>query len=122
MLEGLAHQARWMLDAQLRLAGGPGAATPLVVLAGAAGSNAAWMGSKAAVQDVPLHLVTVAEPVATGAALLAADRAALVRPGSLRLPTRLVAGPEGDREPWRRASARFVAAATGGAVGPATDA
>ncbi len=134
MLEGLAHHARWMLDAQRRLVGGAGApagladasvpatrAAPLVVLAGAAGSNAVWMDSKAALSDGPLHLVAAAEPVATGAALLAAEGAGLVPPGSVRLPTRVVVAPAGDREEWRRAQARFVATATGAAVEPATD-
>ena len=116
MLEGLAHQAQWMLDTQRRLAGHTAAGTtrggpPLVVLAGAAAANTPWMALKAAVCDVPVHLVTAGEPVATGAALLAADRTGLVPSGSLRLPTRVVPRPGGDADAWRDAGHRFVAAA-----------
>lgn len=121
MLEGLALQARWMLDVQAELGGRAAGEDrgPLRVLAGAAGANAVWMGLKAAVSGGPLHLVDVTEPVATGAALLAAERAGVVPAGALRLPTRVVVPPA---DPGRGRGddgvlTRFVAAATS-APGP----
>lgn len=74
-LESLAYQAQWVLDTQtalsgrrptrLTLAGNPLHRTPL------------WARIKATLADVPTTLTTAAEPVATGAALLALQRAGL---------------------------------------------
>ena len=98
VLEGLCLQARWMLTEQAALArllttgragdeaiasrlGATGADTgrrPITVLGGPAVSNAAWAELKARVMPDPLRWVTAREPVATGAALLAATRAGLL--------------------------------------------
>ncbi|HEY3438431.1 MAG TPA: FGGY family carbohydrate kinase [Actinotalea sp.] len=76
VLEGLCLQARWMFDAQLTLVGGePG---PVAVLGGAAVANPAWTEVKARVMPAPLRWVAVDEPVAMGAALLAAVRLGLL--------------------------------------------
>ncbi len=122
VLEGLALQARWMLDTQrLLAAGGAGAGPPhaLRVLGGAAAGNGVWMALKAAVTPAPVRLVAAAEPVATGAAMLAAERVGLVPAGVLRLPAR--PGAPGNRPPgadgrYDDALERFVAAATGAPV------
>lgn len=52
--------------------------SPLAVLGGPAMSDPAWAATKRRVQADPLRWVTVREPVATGAALLAATRAGLL--------------------------------------------
>jgi len=84
---------------------------PLRVLAGAAGTNAAWMAVKAALTPGPLHLVASAEPVAAGAALLAAERTGILPPGAVRLPSRVIApAPAPDR--YGATLQRFVDAAT----------
>jgi sugar (pentulose or hexulose) kinase len=123
LVEGLALQARWMLDTQLRLAGvEPGR---LVVLGGPAARNPAWMRAKAEAGPVPVALVDCAEPVAVGAALLALLRAGLLDPDdppALPLAARL---PDGSPLPGVRpdagaALARFVRAATAG-PGPDPD-
>jgi sugar (pentulose or hexulose) kinase len=76
VLEGLCLQARWMFDAQLTLVGGaPG---PVTVLGGTAVANPAWTEIKARVMPSPLRWVAVDEPVAMGAALLAAVRSGLL--------------------------------------------
>jgi sugar (pentulose or hexulose) kinase len=133
VLEGLALQARWMLRAQAALAAGGGAvgrdaagaddawaapAPPLLVLGGAGASGSAWMHLKAAVTGADVHVVATAEPVATGAALLAAERVGLVPPGRMRLPVRVLAAPA-DAGRYDAVLERFVAAATGSAPGPA---
>ncbi|GEL45419.1 hypothetical protein CHO01_05350 [Cellulomonas hominis] len=127
LLEGLALQARWMLDVQQALAGGVGGgvggavrARRVVVLGGPAAGNAAWMASKARVTPVPVRLVDAAEPVAAGAALLALARAgsgsgsgepasAPVLPG---VPVAGAAAGAGWPDP-EQALARFVRAARG---------
>ncbi|GAA2727839.1 FGGY-family carbohydrate kinase [Cellulomonas aerilata] len=129
MLEGLALQARWMLDVQQRLAragtGDPGGdprggpVRPLLVLGGAGATSTVWMHLKAAVTAADVHLVTAAEPVATGAALLAAERLGLVPAGALRLPVQVLPRPV-DAGPYDAVAERFVRAATGpAATGPA---
>ncbi len=85
-VESLAYQAQWVLDTQtevsgrrpshLTLAGNPLHRTPL------------WARVKATLADVPTTLTTAAEPVATGAALLALHRADLS--DETPLPTRPV--------------------------------
>lgn len=72
LLEGLSLHARWMLAEQARQAGV--APDGVTVLGGAGAANGAWMAIKAAVAPVPTRLVRSLEPVAVGAALLAAER------------------------------------------------
>jgi sugar (pentulose or hexulose) kinase len=105
MLEGLALHARWIAQEQFRLAGLD--APSITVLGAPAATNTAWLQIKAQVMPWPLRAVTVAEPVAAGAALLAAERAELIA-ASPPLERRAVAstGPGYDRS-----FARFVAAA-----------
>lgn len=73
LLAGLALHARWMLDEQRRLAGAA-ATTSVAVLGGPMTANPAWLRLKARVGPSPLRLVAEPEPVAAGAALLAAER------------------------------------------------
>ncbi|MEV4351257.1 FGGY family carbohydrate kinase [Actinoplanes sp. NPDC049596] len=81
LLEGLSLHARWMLDEQLRLAGET--AAPSVFLFGApVAANPAWVRVKAHVQPTGVRVVREPEPVAAGAALLAAVRAG-VGPGQV---------------------------------------
>lgn len=102
MVDGLALQARWMLDAQLALGA---AADPtlrpdrLVVLGGPATRNAAWMRAKAELSPVPVRLVDCAEPVAAGAALLALHRAGLLDPDDPPVLPALPGLPGGDPLP-----------------------
>jgi xylulokinase len=111
MLEGLCLQTRWMLAEQTRLAGRTTA--PAVTLFGAAvPANPAWVRIKAQVLPGPLRVVDAAEPVATGAALVAAVRAGCVGPDAPALPWR-APPPAGAPAAYDRSFARFVAAATG---------
>lgn len=77
LLEGLCLHTRWMLDEQARLAG-PAATVHL--FGGAVAANPAWTRIKAQVLPGGLRVVTAAEPVAVGAAVLAAVRAGRVDP------------------------------------------
>lgn len=108
LLEGLCLQTRWMLQEQARLAGGrPGTVT---VLGG--GANAAWTRVKAHVLPYALRQVEATEPVAAGAALLAAVRSGQVdgRPPTLdRRDGPMVPGAGTD---YDELFARFVKAAT----------
>ncbi|HEY3503745.1 MAG TPA: FGGY family carbohydrate kinase [Actinocatenispora sp.] len=99
LVEGLACQARWMYEAQRDLAAAPDG--PVTVL----GGTGPWLRVKAAVSRVPLRHVTAAEPVATGAALLAAYRAGLTAepPG---LPTGPLDAPDPGYEEQYRAFLR----------------
>lgn len=74
VLAGLALQLAWMDAAQTRLAGPrhPG----LVLLGGPGAANGAWWRLKQRVVPGTLRRVDAAEPVATGAAMLAAHRVA----------------------------------------------
>ncbi|MCR6648772.1 MAG: FGGY family carbohydrate kinase [Cellulomonas sp.] len=93
VLLGAALQARWMLDAQAALAGAPPARVralgrPMI-------ANPAWAALKRWCSPVPLDVVADEEAVAAGAALLAAERAALATPAPvLRL---LPEGPPASR-------------------------
>lgn len=79
LLVGLALQARWMLDVQAELAGGVSRwDSDVRLLGGPAHANPAWTRLKGMVTPAPVHLVLEREPVAVGAALLAAERAGLV--------------------------------------------
>lgn len=113
MLEGVALHARWMLEAQQQAAGP--ATPPLRILGGPGGGNRPWMRLKAQVLGMPTRLVTAAEPVAAGAALLAAVRAGLLPDGAPPLPATDLPGPSGD--PYRSQYDRFTAAAAPGRKG-----
>ncbi len=117
LLAGLALQARWMLDEQRRLAGAD-AATSVAVLGGPMSANPAWLRLKARVSPSPLRLVAEAEPVAAGAALLAAERSGLGGGSVAVLPSSPVPGrPDGAAPDVEHALGRFVAAARGGGCG-----
>ena len=122
LLEGLALQARWMLAEIDRLADVGPRQREIAVLGGAVSANPAWMTIKTDVSTSPLRLVTTAEPVACGAALLAAERAGLVEDAPV-LPGRTVT-PSAPGA-YDRMFADFVAAATSTsgsvAAGPARD-
>ena len=111
MVDGLCLQAAWMLDEQVRIAGGRLRPRELVVLGGPAAASPAWMRAKARLTPVPLRLVDCAEPVAAGAALLALSRAgAFLHDAVPTLPR--ASGPLPDADPNAAESlARFVAAA-----------
>ena len=128
MVDGLALQARWMLDVQLRLgAAADPALRPerLVVLGGPASRNTAWMRAKAEAGPVPVRLVDCAEPVAAGAAVLALHRAGLLDPDDPPVLPVLPGLPDGSPLPGPHpgadaALARFVRAARDpAAVAPA---
>lgn len=116
VLEGLSLQARWMDDVQRRL--DPGHADgPVVLLGGAGVRNTAWTRVKAEVLPRPLHVVDQDETVAVGAAIVAAERAGLVEPGSVVLPASPVARHAGD--PYRELYAAFVREAVSPRPAPA---
>lgn len=93
MLEGLCLQTRWMDEVERSF--DPGATDGrFVVLGGPGARNHAWTRVKAEVlarpSSRPLQLLDQDEPVAVGAALVAAERAGLVDPGDVVLPARPV--------------------------------
>lgn len=108
MLEGLCLQTRWMLHEQARL-WEPDVAPTVTVLGGAA--NPAWTRIKAHVLPWPLQLVTAAEPVAAGAALLAAVSGVHFGPVPT-LDRQPIPSAPGARVDYDEAFARFVEAAT----------
>lgn len=121
LLVGLNLHLRWMAAEQTRLAGGTAPGT-IAVLGGAGAGNQVWMSVKAAVMPAALDLVRVREPVASGAALLAATRAGLVDAG-VRLPSSRMPVPAGDLPlgaGYDAAYATFVAAAAGVTTGKGT--
>ena len=96
LLEGLSLHTRWMHDAQRDL--DPAAPVrPMVLLGGAGARNAAWTRVKAEVLPVQLRAVAEHEPVAVGAAVVAAERAGLLDPGAVTLPADPVPAPAADR-------------------------
>ncbi|HEY8590092.1 MAG TPA: FGGY family carbohydrate kinase [Naasia sp.] len=113
MLEGVALHARWMLESGADVAGP--LAPPLRILGGPGGGNRTWMHLKAQAFGVPARLVTASEPVAAGAALLAAARAGLLPGEAPLLPATDLPGPSGD--PYRQQYDRFTAAAAAGREG-----
>ena len=105
MLEGLCLQARWMVEEQLRLA--RLGAVEVAVLGGPVAANPAWTSVKSYILPWPLRLVTAAEPVAAGAAMIAAERAGLIDAAAA-----LEGYPAASRgNEYDDAFARFVAAA-----------
>jgi sugar (pentulose or hexulose) kinase len=111
MLEGLCLQTRWMLREQARLAG---RATPptVTLLGGAVAANPAWVRIKAQVLPGDLRVVPAVEPVAAGAAVVAAVRAGCVGPVAPALDWRAGPSVAGAGTDYDHSFARFVAAAT----------
>lgn len=110
MLEGLCLQARWMLAEQSRLAGHR--ARPMVYLLGAAvPANPAWVRIKAHVLPGDLRVVPAEEPVAAGAAIVAAARAGCTHPPGPELEWRAGPALAGAAADYEEQFARFVAAA-----------
>jgi len=105
-LEGLCLHTRWMLEEQARLAQ-PG--TTVFLFGGAVAANPAWTRIKAQVLPTALRVVPVAEPVATGAALVAAVRSGHADPPGPALAAE--APPAAPDTSYDDMYARFVAAA-----------
>jgi xylulokinase len=121
LLVGLNLHVRWMAAEQARLAAG-GVPASIRVLGGAGAGNATWMSFKAAIMPAIVELVSVREPVASGAALLAATRAGLVD-ADVRLPSTPIPLPVGvspSGTEYDTAYATFVAAAAGAQLGKGT--
>jgi xylulokinase len=117
LLEGLCMQTRWMLDEQAELA--RLAKAPIVTLfGGAVPGNPAWVRIKAQVLPGELRVVDAAEPVATGAALVAAVRAGHLGPDAPALDWRPAPTAKHPQTAYDPSFARFVAAATGRGPGP----
>lgn len=79
LLDGLCLHARWMHSAQCDLAGAPSDA-PVRALGRPVAAGSPWLRVKAAVGPAALRTVAEPEPVAVGAALLAACRCGLIDP------------------------------------------
>jgi xylulokinase len=105
MLEGLCLQARWMVAEQLRLARLGG--VEVVVLGGPVATNPAWTIVKSDVLPWSLRLVSAPEPVAAGAAMVAAERVGLIGAAPALEGRRAACGGH----EYDRAFTRFVAAA-----------
>jgi sugar (pentulose or hexulose) kinase len=105
-LEGLSLHTRWMLEEQGRLAG---PAETVFLFGGAVAANPAWTRIKAEILPTALRVVPEAEPVATGAALVAAVRAGHADPPGPALATE--AAPAGPSPEYDDMYTRFVAAA-----------
>ncbi|MET0715857.1 MAG: FGGY family carbohydrate kinase [Mycetocola sp.] len=90
VLVGLSLHLRWMDESQSRILGS--APTGLGIVGGASARNAAWNRLKSQLLARPLTVVESHEPVASGAALLAAVRFGAVSPDaalpSLPIPSR----------------------------------
>ncbi len=108
LLEGLSLHLRWMDSEQRRLAGESARGGPVVVLGGH--SIPGWLRVKAAVMPSGLRAVTAAEPVAVGAALLAAVRLGMIPEGAT-LPSGAVSAEPDHGKSYDDSYTRFVAAA-----------
>jgi sugar (pentulose or hexulose) kinase len=108
LLEGLCLQARWMLAEQTALAGGP-AAPAVHLFGGPVAANPAWVRLKARVLPGALRAVREPQPVAAGAAVLAA-----VRAGCASLSVLADELVPGGGAAYDEMFTRFVAAATSG--------
>ncbi|MFC7549313.1 L-fuculokinase [Plantactinospora sp. GCM10030261] len=111
MLEGLCLQSRWMLAEQSRLAGRSHPAR-VTLLGGAVAANPAWVRIKAQVLPDELRVVPEAEPVAAGAAVIAAARAGLVGPVVPTLDGHPTSPTGTGGTDYDESFARFVASAT----------
>jgi xylulokinase len=85
VLEGLSLQTRWMDEVARALDPGP-AEGPFVMFGGPGARNDAWTRVKAEVLPRRIAVVAQEEPVAVGAAIVAAERAGLLEPGAVVLP------------------------------------
>jgi xylulokinase len=108
VFEALALQLRWM-DAEQRRLAADAALSTLVVLGGPGAQSPAALAVKATVLGARLAVVTVAEPVACGAALLAASRLGFTVPP---LPRRAVEPAPGLGGRYDSRYTAFVAAAS----------
>jgi sugar (pentulose or hexulose) kinase len=111
MLEGLCLQTRWMLGEQARLAG-RGTLPTVYLFGGAVPANPAWVRIKAHVLPGDLRVVPAEEPVAAGAAIVAAARAGCAGPVVPALESRAGPAVAGAGTDYDEPFARFVAAAT----------
>jgi xylulokinase len=98
LLEGLSLQTRWMHDVERTLDPGHGPdAGPMTLFGGPGARNAAWARVKAEVLPDGVRVVPQDEPVAVGAAVVAAERAGLVEPDAVVLPAGDPDVPDQDR-------------------------
>ncbi|MFD1719206.1 FGGY-family carbohydrate kinase [Georgenia deserti] len=115
VLDGIALQARWMLEEQAGL--GEAAPGPVTVL-GSLLEEPAVAETKRLATAAPLRRVTAREPVATGAGLLGAVRAGLLGPPGPALGNAPVLPavdlPPPANDPYRTALTAFTRAATEG--------
>ncbi len=115
VLDGIALQARWMLEEQAGL--GEAAPGPVTVL-GSLLEEPAVAETKRLATAAPLRRVTAREPVATGAGLLGAVRAGLLGPPGPALGDAPVLPavdlPPPANDPYRTALTAFIRAATEG--------
>lgn len=118
LLEALSLQLRWM-DAEQRRLSGDDTVPTIRVLGGIGAANRTWLRIKAAVMPAPLALTTATEPVASGAALLAAVRLGLVGADAVLPHTDVAADPRtgtpGGRD-YDGAYRDFVSAASDAAA------
>jgi xylulokinase len=113
VLTGLVLQLAWLDSAQTRILGPRDA--DLVVLAGPGAANDAWWNLKRRILNGRLRRVGAAEPIATGAAMLAAHRiAGITTTLALRAPEEALHSPgEALHSPGEpELLAAFIAAAT----------
>jgi len=112
VLEGLCLQLRWMDAEQRRLCRTAAAHVTgaLRVLGGIGAANRTWLDIKARVMPAPLVLTTATQPVASGAALLAAVRLGLAHTDAVLPHVGPAHGPAGGRD-YDDAYRTFVSAA-----------
>ena len=106
-IEALGYQAQWVLETQAQLAGRPLAR--LTLSGHPLRRTPLWARIKATLADVPTTLTTADEPVATGAALLALQRAGLDDPRPLAADPVAPLPPEQAR--YRDRMPAFIASA-----------
>ncbi len=113
-LESIGYQAQWVLESQASLSGRPVA--QLSLSGRPLHRTRLWARIKATLADVPAVLTTAVEPVATGAALIALQRAGLDDPAPLAA---LQVEPlPGLRDRYRERLQAFIASARAEATGP----
>ncbi|WP_186317657.1 L-fuculokinase [Curtobacterium sp. 9128] len=83
VVDGLAAHLAWMDREHRALLDVPDGAGPVLLVGGAAAANRAWARARAVVLGVPVEPVVCREPVAAGAALLAAVRTGAIDPASV---------------------------------------
>jgi xylulokinase len=107
LLVGLSLHLRWMEESQNRILGS--SPTGLSIVGGAAAHNAAWNRLKSRLLFPPLVVVEAHEPVASGAALLAAVRFGAAPPEAVLPSLSLPSHPHPRADELLRA---FIEAAT----------